>query len=489
MVHTNIKKNTIFNTIKTLLSIVFPLITFPYISRVLLAENVGKINFGLSIVSYFTLIATLGITTYAIRECSAVKDDQFKLSITASQIFTINVITTVIAYVALSLTLVFYHRLDDYRTLIIIQSLTIVATTVGADWLNSAMEDFRYITIRTAFFQLLSLILMFIFIHKPEDYIKYAAISLLSSAGASISNIWYRRRYCEVKFIWDVRNGIDWKRHIMPITYMFVMILAQTIFNSVDSTMLGLIHGDREVGIYSAAHKIMNIINQVVASLVWVIMPRMSSYFVDSNYEEINKLLRKVLSFYITLGLPCAIGGIMISDDIILVIFGSDFGDASSVLQVMMLGFVFSLYGGNFLGNTILLPSKKEKYYMIACCVMAAFNVIANYILIPRFRARGAAVTTAICSLLMLIMLELKKDKKIHIKNLSEIFVPPIIGCVLIVGICILSKDIQSLWYRMLISIGASIIVYFVIQIILKNSIVLENVKNIRLLLKKVKAK
>lgn len=483
MEHTSIKKNTVFNAIKTLSSIVFPLITFPYISRTLLAENIGKINFGSSIVSYFTLIATLGITTYAIRECSAIRKDKLKLSDMASQIFTINVITTIIAYITLLFTLIFCHRLDGYRTLIIIQSLSIITTTVGADWLNSAMEDFRYITIRTVFFQILSLIFMFMFIHSPEDYMKYAVISLFSSAGASVTNIWYRRKYCEVRFIWYIKNGIDWKKHIMPIIDMFVMILAQTIFNSVDSTMLGLIHGDREVGIYSAAHKIMNIINQVVASLVWVIMPRMSSYFAEKNYEEINKLLRKVLNFYVTLGLPCAIGTIMLSNDIILVIFGTDFADASSVLRVMMIGFIFSLYGGNFLGNTILLPSKKEKTYMIACCVMAVFNVMANYILIPRFRAVGAAITTAMCSLLMLIMLELKKDKKIYIKNIWGVFLSPIIGCILIVIICILGKKIKLFWGRMIFNIGISIISYFAIQIILKNSIILENVYS---LLKKV---
>ena len=246
----SIKKNSIYSVVKTSSSILFPLITFPYISRALLTENVGKINFGLSIVSYFSLIASLGITTYAIRECSAARDDKEKLGNTASQIWSINIITTVIAYIALAFTLLVYRKLDNYRTLIVIQSLAIIATTLGADWLNSAMEDFKYITIRTAAFQLASLILMFIFVHRPEDYIKYAVISLVSTAGASICNIWYRRRYCRVRFTKD----IELRRHLAPIMYLFVMILAQTIFNSVDSTMLGIFRGDYDVGIYATAH-------------------------------------------------------------------------------------------------------------------------------------------------------------------------------------------------------------------------------------------
>ena len=176
MAEKSIKRNTVYNAIKTLSSIIFPLITFPYISRVLLPENVGKINFGLSIVSYFTLIATLGITTYAVRECSAVRDDKEKLSDIASQIFSINIVTTIIAYVALAVTLLAYNKLENYRLLIVIQSLTIAATTLGADWLNTAMEDFRYITVRTVAFQFVSLVLMFVFVHKPEHYMRYAVI-------------------------------------------------------------------------------------------------------------------------------------------------------------------------------------------------------------------------------------------------------------------------------------------------------------------------
>ena len=145
----NVKKNTLLNILKTFSTIVYPLITFPYISRVLLPENVGKINFGNSIVSYFSLIATLGVSTYATRECARVKDDSYELRNTASEIFTINIISTVIAYIGLAVTLVMASPLKNYRSLICIQSATIVFTTLGTDWINMAMEDFRFVTVRT----------------------------------------------------------------------------------------------------------------------------------------------------------------------------------------------------------------------------------------------------------------------------------------------------------------------------------------------------
>ncbi len=468
MAKKSIKKNTFFSVLKTGSSILFPLITFPYISRVLLTENVGKINFGLSVVSYFSLIASLGISTYAIRECSAVRDDKQKLSGISSQIFSINIITTIIAYVALALTLIFYHKLENYRFLIVIQSLSIIGTTLGADWLNSAMEDFRYITIRTVAFQFISLTLMFIFVHKPEDYLKYAVVSLISSVGASVANIMYRRRYCRVSFTFN----IDWKRHITPIVYLFVMLLAQTIFSSVDATMLGLMHGDYEVGIYSTAHKILNIINQVVGSLLWVIMPRMSYYFASGDYTEVNKLLGKILNFNLTLGLPCAVGTILLAKEAILVIAGEAYVDSTFVLQIMMIGFVFSLLGGNFLGNAVLLPSKREKDFMIICCICAVINVITNYFLIPFWGPVAAAVTTTLCSLIILILSLFKVDKNIKIEAIGKLAIAPVVGCVMIALVCWLCSHISNLYIRTIVSVLTSMIVYLVVQLLLKNSLV-----------------
>ena len=248
----SVKKNTVFNIIKTLSTIIFPLITFPYISRILHAENIGKINFGASIVSYVSLIASLGVTTYAVRECSKVRFDQNRLNETASQIISINIISTCIAYIALFLLLLFWKSVLNYRILILIQSLSILFATLGADWLNTAMEDFKYITIRTFVFQLIALIAMFVFVHKPEHYLVYAIISIISSSGGNIVNIFYRRKYCKI----HLTLKIEWSKHLPPIILLFAMILSQTIFVNVDTTMLGIMRSDFEVGLYSTSTKI-----------------------------------------------------------------------------------------------------------------------------------------------------------------------------------------------------------------------------------------
>lgn len=467
MSNNGLKKNTIYSVIKTCSAIVFPLITFPYISRVLLAENVGKINFGLSIVSYFTLIAGLGISTYAIRECAAVKNDRKKLGNIASQIYSINIITTIVAYGLLLCTLLFYNKMGNYRLLITIQSLSIVFTTIGADWLNTATEDFGYITIRTVLFQLISLILMFAFVHEPKDYYKYAVISLVSSSGANLVNVWYRRKYCKLRFTLE----INWKKHFTPIVYMFVMILAQTILNSVDTTMLGLIHGDLAVGIYSTATKISNIISQLGGAIMWVVIPRLSIYFAEKNYSEINNMLKTVLVFLTTLGFPLALGTIFVADDIITIIAGKGYEPSANVLRVLMIGFLISQFSG-FLGNAILLPSKQEKYYMLVCVVSALVNIVTNYIFIPKYGAVAAAGTTVLSTVVVVVLLLFKVDNNIKISRIRDVFVPQVVGTLLIVGICMFFRNINNIWIRIFLQVGLSVVGYGMVQLLMHNMLV-----------------
>lgn len=464
----SIKLNSILNVIKTISTIVFPLITFPYISRILLPENVGKVNFGSSYINYFTMIATLGITTYAIRECSAVRDDVDLLSKRASEIYSINICTTIISYILLALSLIFFKNLENYKSLIIIQSTTIIFVTLGADWLNSAMEDFGYITIRTIFFQLVSLILMFCFVKHTDDYLKYAAISVFSSSGANITNIFYRRRYCKVHLIKDMK----WNVHFKPIMYLFVMLLAQTIFTSADVTMLGLMKGDFEVGIYSTALKIQNLVAQVSSSLAWVFIPRLSVLFVEADYDKINSMLKKTLGVLMLMGIPSIVGIWALANDIVIIIGGESFINSAIPLKILMVAFGISLIGGSFLGNMVLLPSKNEKTYMTICCITALVNVTLNYILIPYGGAIAASFTTAVSALLIFILLLLKKDKRIKLNYVLEVSISPIVGSLFIYLYCkLIALFVSALLLRVMISIMGSMIIYGIVLLLMKNEL------------------
>ena len=478
----SIMKNTVLNMVKTLSALLFPLITIPYVTRVLGAENYGKINFGSSIISYFTLIAALGLSTYAIRECSRVRDDKAKLSQLASELFSINMVTTFISYVLLAVLLILFPRFHDYRQLIIIQSTAVLMTTVGCDWLNSAMEDFQYISIRTIAFQVVSLVLMFLFVRESDDYLNYAIISAISSGGANLLNVRYRRRYCRV----GLTTRIPWKHHLTPIFLLFVMSLSQTVFTSADITMLGLMNGDYEVGIYSTAIKIERIISQVVSSNALVLMPRMSYLYAVGDQEKINSTLHKILAVFLVIGFPCFAGAFAISKDIILLVAGAEFAAAGLPLQIAMFSFLFSLLGGSFLGNVVLLSAGKEKDYMIICCIVAALNVALNAVLIPLLGAVGATITTAFCSFTMLAMLLFATKKIVKLEKIGKLFFAPVLGALLIIAYCwSVMPLISSLFLRISVCVVGSCMLYLVVLLVTKNEVLPMVLSNIKKRLKK----
>ena len=470
MEKTSVKTNTFYNIIKSCSSLLFPLITLPYISRVLLADNVGKINFGNSIVNYFSLAASLGVTTYAVRECARVSNDKNKLGTVASQIISINVCTTIISYAALFITLLLASPLEEYRLLIVIQSTAILFTTLGADWLNTAMEDFKYITIRTVFFQLVALTLMFIFVKKPEDYLIYAAITVLSTSGGNIVNIFYRKKYCKTYFTMHM----SLKRHLPPIFQLFAMLLSQQVFVNSDTTILGLVKGDYQVGLYSTSVKIYNIVNTLVSSITWVVMPKLSSGFAKGDYKNINRVLRFALGFIATLGFPLVIGINIMASDIIRVVAGEGFIEATLSLKILTIAQAFSL-AWCFVMNIVLLPAGKDRPCLRACIISAIFNIITNLIFIPQFGLNAAAATTAVSQFIGLILCIPYVDAEVKLTNLKRLILPPALGSIAIgIILIIINKVFDFSFLKVFLSVLVCVVIYIIMQILLKNELILD---------------
>ena len=383
----------------------------------------------------------------------------------ASQILSINLCTTSFSYLALILCLIFVPIFKNYELLIIIHSTTIFFTTMGADWLNTAMEDFKFITIRTFAFQFIALIAMFLFVHKPEDYLIYAVISVISLSGANIVNIFYRRKYCKVKFTLNM----DWKNHLPPIILLFAMLLSQNILSNLSTTMLGIIKGNYQVGLYTTAIKIISIVSQVVASIAWVMMPQLSYGFSKKDYNEVNKLLRNAAVFTVALGLPCVVGINILAPEIIEIIGGREYLGAVTCLRISTIAMALSFCNGIY-GNMILLPSNRENQFMKACIVSAIVNIILNFLLIPQLGLNAAAITTVISSLVITFFVISGIEKEIHFGKIKPIILAPIIGCVGILMIGILTKSlIDNLWIKSLVVVSSSGAFYVMILIKMKN--------------------
>lgn len=187
--------NAALNSLQSLLNLIFPLITFPYISRTLSVDGVGKYNFANSIISYFILLAGLGISVYAVREGAKLRDNREEFSQFASRIFTINIISTIISYIALFLVLILSTSLQKYNIAILIFSIQIFFTTLGVDWIYTIFEEYGYITARNIIFKIISAILLFIFVKHRDDYLNYIVISVIASTGSYLLNFFMLRNF------------------------------------------------------------------------------------------------------------------------------------------------------------------------------------------------------------------------------------------------------------------------------------------------------
>lgn len=463
-----IKTNSIYNLIKTVSTILFQLLTFPYVSRILEPENMGKVDFSNSIISYFTLLAMLGMSTYAIRICSQSRDDKKLLNTYINELLSINILTSIISYFILFFLLFFSTRLQPYRSVIIVQSFSIFITVLGADWLNTAMEDFKYITVRTLFFQICSLLLIVLLVRSKDDYLKYVMINVFCVSGSNFLNIFYRRKYCIFKFT----VKLNLKKHITPIIFMLAMNLAQIVYVNSDMTILGLSCGDREVGIYSAAVKIYMLINSVIASISLVVMPKLSYYFTSNDYFEINNILRFAFLFLISLGFPCIIGINLLAEESLIILGGEKYIAGANALRFLSVALLFSLMGG-FIGNAILLPSKRESVCLKNCCISAVFNIVLNLIFIPKFGLLAAAATTAVSEAVAFLLGLLSVEKDIVIHGLVKIISKVLIGCagMIVVYYCLARFEVSNAFIKFLIVFPSCSLVYLVLEFFLRNEL------------------
>lgn len=385
----SLKLNFIMNAILTMSSFIFPLITFPYVSRILQPSGNGKVNFMFSVVTYFNMFAQLGIPTYGIRACAAVRDDKEKLTRTVHELLFINIITTLLTYIVFAFAVVFVPRLHQDKALAIIMSFTIILTTIGVEWLYKALEQYTYITVRSIIFKAISVVAMFLLVHAKSDYVIYGAITTFASGASYILNIINAHKYIGLKPI----GQYNCKRHIKPVLIFFAMSIATTIYTNLDSVMLGFMKTDADVGYYSAAVKIKTILVSLVTSLGTVLLPRAAYYIEKGETEEFTKLSRKAMNFVILSAVPMTIYFMMFAKNGIFFLSGSAYAGSIIPMQIIMPTLLF-IGISNLTGMQILVPLDQENAVLISTIIGAITDLIINVLLIPKMASAGAAIGT-----------------------------------------------------------------------------------------------
>lgn len=460
--------NAVLNGIKSLMSVLFPLITFPYVSKVLQVDNLGKYDFASSVNGYFLLLASLGISTYAIREGSKYRDNKEEISKFASEIFTINFIAMIISYILLGISIFSISKFNVYSTLIWIFSIQIFFTTIGTEWIYSIYEEYTYITKRSIAFQILSMILLFILVKKADDYYIYAAITVLANAGANIMNYFNAKKLCNIKLC----TNINLRKHIKSILIIFATTLATNIYVSSDTTILGFLTTDYNVGLYSVPVKIYKVVKTFLSAVLIVSIPRLANYIGTGNIKSYNETFSKIFNTLLVIVVPVMVGIFLLSKEIVLLISDTTYIESTNSLRILSFALFVSIFGWLY-NSCVLIPHNKEKKVLIATIMSAVINILLNLLLIPIWKQDAAAFTTLLseaCSMILCIryskgLVTLDKNKR----NIISV----IVGCLGIVGVCMVLKLFSlTLIEYTVISVCLSAIVYGIILIIFKNTII-----------------
>ena len=391
---TSIKKNFVLNALLTISSIIFPIISSPYVSYYLGPSGTGKVGFASSIVSYFSIFAQLGIPTYGIRACAKVRDNKVALSKTVMELFYINLFMTVIAYTFFVPALFFVPKMAGEKALFLIVSATMAFNAIGMEYLYKGLEEYQYITLRSIAFKFIAFVSLFVLIKSKEDYVIYGAITVFANVASNIMNFIHARRI--VKFSRGVK--LEFKKYIKPVSMFFAMSCATTVYLNLDNAMLGFMTTDDDVGYYGAAVKVKVILVALVTSLGSVLLPRASYYVETKQIEEFKRITQKAMKFVYVVSIPLVVFFVLFSRESILFLSGKEYIPAIPAMQVI-LPTVFFIGVTNIMGIQILVPLGKEKYVLYSEIVGAIIDLIINILLIPKYKAVGAALGTTIAEL------------------------------------------------------------------------------------------
>jgi O-antigen/teichoic acid export membrane protein len=476
----SLKINYILNTSRILLGMVFPLITWPYVSRVLMTDNIGKVAYANSIITYFLLFSSIGIPLYGIRECSKVRDDRQKLSKLAHELFIINIITSALSYIIFFSMIILSGKLSqnygafesfyNNKELLTLMSITIIFTTIGFEWLYQALEEYFYITMRSLAFQILSIILLFALIKSKDDYMVYAALSVFASVGANIMNLVHSRKFIDFK----VFKNYEFKKHLKPIITMSAMTIAASIYTNLDTIMLESFSGDSATGLFNAATKVNRILVVFVTSIGSVMIPRISYYMQEKRDNEAGTLISKSLDFIFMMSLPVSIGLFMLSYDINILFSGQAFAEAGNAMRIISP--IIILVGiSNLIGLQLMVPAGKEKYTLYSIIGGAVVNFTLNLILIPLYAQNGAAVSTLAAegtvTLIQIIFSWNIIKKYLFTKSKLHYLIAALL---IVIEVSFIKTLYINRIYILVLSVTISTVTYFSVLIILKNKLALE---------------
>ena len=384
------KKNYFFNLLLSISNILFPIISFPYVSKVVGPTGVGKVQFITSYAQYFGLIAALGIPVYGIREIAKSKHDRQKLNAVFSELSVIYFFTSILLTVVYIATLFCFPYFKQDMDLYLWSILLVVLSFTSIDWFYEGLEQFMIVAVRSMVIRLLALMLMFILIKTSKDYYWYLLIMIFVSLANNAVNMVRLHKSVSITL-----SGLNFKRHLKPLLFIFSTTIATSMYTMFDTVLLGFLTNPREVGLYTAAVKLSKIALPIVISLGMVLGPSLAKNLSQKIMSEAQLTLNKSFAFTAFMSIPIAFGLAILAPEFISAFSSSKFLDATFAMQILALLPIIIGFG-YFFGFQILVPDGKDKEMLISVLVGVGIGLILNFTLVPIFKHVGAAIANIV---------------------------------------------------------------------------------------------
>lgn len=467
----SLTKNSFFYLIYNVLNVIFPFITGIYVARILLPSDIGQIETARNLAQYFVIFSFLGLPTYGLREISKARHCSNELNILYSELMIINTISTIL-FLLIYLMIIF--TIPMYRCNIVvflITGISIALNFMNNTWLFEGLEKFDYISIRNIIFKFISLMLLFYFVKDSSDYLSYALITVVGTAGNYILNMINSKNY--VKF--TIEN-INLKRHVKSILYLALVNLAIEIYSLVDITMLGIMCKKEVVTFYSYGMKIQKIFLQIVNTFTMVLVPRIAYYYNEKKFSDFNYLLTKTLSIILIIAVPIIVGVNFISSPVITLIYGNNYIRSAKVLKTLIFTVLISPIG-YLLGSRVLLVTSNEKKMIVAVSYGAICNLIGNFILIPMYQENGAAIASVFSEFIVASVYIIISKKYFNLfkhQLINTIYKILLASSVIFLFLLLSRRYLDYTILSIIADIIFSVLLYFGILLITKETILYE---------------
>ena len=464
----SVAKNYIYNMVYQILAIIIPLITTPYLSRVLGPEKIGIYSYTLSITTYFILFGSLGVAMYGQREIAYVQKDIKKRSIIFFEIFFMKCLTLLISLLLFYLTFCINDNYSIYYKILILE---IIANAIDISWYFQGLEEFKKTVLRNMLVKIISVICIFIFVRNQDDFNKYFFIYVLSNFFGNFSLWFYLSKYTKKVTI----KELNIFKHLKPTIALFIPQVATQIYTVLDKTMIGAIVEDKvEVGYYEQAQKIIKLLITIATSLGIVMLPRIAATYAEKNYKKVKEYLKKSFAFIMLLAFPLMFGIISVASKFVPVFYGAGYDKV--VYLISIISPIVVLIGlSNVMGIQYLLPTKQHKKYTLSVIIGAIVNLILNLLLIYNFKSIGASIATIFAELAVTAIQFVLLKKEISFIEILKISYKYIIASIimflvsLFIGYIILNNVLS-----IICQIIFSSIIYFITLVLLKDRIIFE---------------